>query len=267
MPKSWYSNQYNKIHNNDTADEITRKQFYQKIAAEKKPYFMRYIYPDQMNEYNKYIHDTNQKCRMKYGLSVQQLIEKPDKTEDENDFIYWYNFMMPVSQHPSVMNRLCKMVENEFDGYISQIKASSDFDYNILKCEAKYTSTDYNKIKHIYEKYLLTTKEFQLKKNHTRSDADDDYAQILMLKQNFQRECELICSNEEQLCDILLDLCYRSEHSKHFVWEMCADTIIKNLLRLNNNTITYLYKDGNGTISYNGETFSVGKKVLTNDDT
>lgn len=50
------------------------------------------------------------------------------------------------------------------------------------------------------------------------------------MRDEFKRECQAICPNECELCDIILDMCYKSSHSKQFAWEICVDTIIHNLL-------------------------------------
>ena len=54
----------------------------------------------------------------------------------------------------------------------------------------------------------------------------------------FQKECSIICTNEDELCNIVIDICYQKEHSKQFAWDICGKQIIKNLLKRNNN-ITY----------------------------
>ena len=47
---------------------------------------------------------------------------------------------------------------------------------------------------------------------------------------------------------------------------ICINTIIKNLLRNNNNELTYLYRDDNGDVTYCGEKFSVARTKVGNDD-
>ena len=267
MPKHWYTLSKNQPVEGDSEADIKLKQFNTSICAEKKPYFMNYIYPDQMAEYNKYIKNTNKKCKMIFRMSVDELINKETRTPEEENFVEWYNKMMPVSQYPSVMNRLCKMIEQEFAGYITEVKKKQDFDYTIMKSGVEYSLNDYYKIKKIYDNYIQETLEYQKQKNRRRYDIEDASAEIFMLKERFRRECISVCTNEYELCDIILDMCYRSNHSKHFAWEMCGDTIIHNLLKLNNNTITYLYKCNDGDVEFGGEKFSVGQKVVdTNDD-
>lgn len=267
MPDYWYNMSKNKVKSSDTPKEAEKKEFNASICANKKPYFTNYIYPNQMAEYNQYIKNTNQKCRMLYQMDVSELISLPEKNKEQNDFIYWYRLMLPVSDNNSTMNRICHEIEREFDGYASSVKASSVFDYSIMKSNVEYSKYDYNKIKQLYDRYIQRTVEYQIKSKQQRLEKEETSIQFLMLRDEFKRECQSICPNEYELCDIILDMCYKSSHSKQFAWEICADTIIHNLLLRNNNEITYVYKDENGEISYCGEKFSTGKaKVGVKDD-
>lgn len=262
MPNYWYDYHKNTIKDDDTENMKQRKAFNKSICADKKPYFMNYIYPEQMSKYKKYIKQTNQKCIMKFRMSIEELQNKRDRTKDEDDFLQWYEKMMPVSNYPSVMNRLCRMVEGEFKGYVTAIKKKTDFDYSILKCGVEYSKNDYYRIKQIYDEYTRSLSEIQKRKNTARSEADDIETKIIQLNQKFKRECSLICSNKYELCDIILDICYNSSYSKHFAWQMCGDTIIENLLKRNDNIITYLYKDDGGEIYFGGNRFSLGRKEV-----
>ena len=86
-----------------------------------------------------------------------------------------------------------------------------------------------------------------------------------ILKQTFKSECEAICPNEDELCDIVLDLCYPTNKSKQFAWDICGDVFIRNLLKLNNGIISYptLFKDGD--IEYGGNKF-VMESIQIGDD-
>ena len=48
-----------------------------------------------------------------------------------------------------------------------------------------------------------------------------------------------ICNTEEELCDMVLDLCYQNEGSKQFAWDIAGDQIIRNLLKRNGNRLSY----------------------------
>lgn len=76
----------------------------------------------------------------------------------------------------------------------------------------------------------------------------------------------MACPNEEELCDILIDICYATTKSKQFVWDMCGNHIVENLLKKNNGIMTYLEKDADGEVVYHGERFTRKQKKVRNVD-
>ena len=59
MPKGWYDRVAAK---GDDGDDEATVQLNLRVVADKKPYFMRYIYPSLMRKYNTYISNTNKKA-------------------------------------------------------------------------------------------------------------------------------------------------------------------------------------------------------------
>ena len=78
MPKSWYDRSANRITDEMTEEEIERCEFNMRILADKKPYFMRYIYPDVMTEYNDYIKNTNRKAVREFRKTIGDLLSEDE---------------------------------------------------------------------------------------------------------------------------------------------------------------------------------------------
>ena len=130
MPRTWHDRHAaNKIE-----DDVTR-EFYRNIVADKKPYFMRYIYPALMKQYNQYIKNTNRNCLREFQLTVDELRSLPanELTERQSDFLRYYDYRMPVGTGDCVMNKICRRFEQEFDGYIRKHTSKIKFDYTIMK--------------------------------------------------------------------------------------------------------------------------------------
>lgn len=66
MPKYWYNRSSNSAE--EFPDEEERK-FNLRILADKKPYFMRYIYPNLMSQYRNYIKNTDKKCLREFRIT------------------------------------------------------------------------------------------------------------------------------------------------------------------------------------------------------
>lgn len=262
MPKDWYDRSANRITEDLPPEEVERRLFNLRILADKKPYFMRYIYPNLMNQYNTYIKNTDKKCVREFRQTIDELIEKnPDElTTAEREFIDYYLQRMPVGMHPCVMNRICRRFEDEFDNYFLKNVPEEEFDYNIMKSGQDYTVTQYNAIAKLYEQYTKRLQEYMQFSKRERIDEDESATTRGLMIRDFRVECERACSNAAQLCDIILDLCYRRSGSKQFCWDICSEEIIDNLLKNNDNTIYYPVQDENGDIEFCGRRFTFESK-------
>ena len=253
MPKSWYDR-----HATGLIEDGEVSALYAKIVADRKPYFMRYIYPDLMRKYNTFIKNTNKKALREFRLSIGELKQKKrdELTEKEAEFLHYYDIQMPVGTNNCVMNKICKRIEEEFDGYI--VKHAADaFDYTIMKSDVEYSQTQYYDMLRLFNDYKSRIQDYIQSVRDERLDEDESVARRSMLAQWYRRECVSICSNAQQMCDILLDICYRREGSKQFVWDIASQEIIDNLLRKNNHTIKFPKLDDNGNIRFGGKKFSI----------
>lgn len=262
MPKTWFDKKaIYKAFENDKE----KINFYMSIIADKKPYFMNYIYSSQKAKYNKYIQNANKKCLMEYNISLNDLLNRDRQgfsSTEQKKFIEWYYKKMPVGINNCTMNKICRYVEKEFDGYVSNIISQCDFDYNILKSGVDYSRNNFTQIEKIYQNYLNLQKEYYVSIRNQNIDKDDKNIKYQEFKNQFKRDCYEICSNEKELCDILLDICYNSNKSKQFVWDICGNVIIENLLDKNGGRITYLVQDENGKIEYCGKKFKQEMKYI-----
>lgn len=254
MPRSWHDR-----HTVNCLENEEQRNFYRNIVADKKPYFMKYIYPDLMRQYNTYTKNTEKNALREFQMTVDELNAKPaaELTERQLEFLRYYRFRMPVSDNGCVMNKICHKFEHEFDGYIKAHSTASEFDYSIMKSGAQYTRAQYNSIKHIYDDYNKRLRNYTIFANYERVDEYESSAEIVSMNKEFRKSCEEICPNEQVLCDIILDICYTRSATKRFAWSMCGSTIIHNLLNNNDNLISYPVLDDDGDIEYCGNKFSV----------
>lgn len=268
MPKEWYDYKINKVNIDkntgeilDSDEVVEQKQFNMRVVADKKPYFFIYIYPQLKNTYDKFIKQTNNKCIIQFGITIGELFKKENKTHEEEEFIKYYNFKNPVSNNDCVMNKICRAIENEFKNIKNKIIVDN-FDYNILKTSKKYNMNTYNKIKKIYNLYTDELSQYKILSKKNRMSKEDKYSTMIILKDKFRERCDSVCSNEEDLCNILIDMCYKTKNSKQFVWDMCGKRIIHNLLKINNYIINYPIININGSIDFGGYKFSLEKQEI-----
>lgn len=259
MPREWHDR-----HSVNIIEDVDKRRFYQRLVADKKPYFMRYVYPALMKQYNTYIKNTNKNAMREFQMTVDELLMIPPEnlSDRQKDFLRYYRSRMPVGTNNCVMNRICRRFEAEFDGYLGRHNADTDFDYTIMKSGIEYSKSQYNAILKLYESYNKRLRSYAVFANYERVDEYDTFSRMLEMKNEFIGECTRICPNRFVLCDIVLDICYQRSATKRFAWEMCSTEIIENLLAKNNGVISYPALDPNGSVEFAGNRFSVKQQVI-----
>lgn len=254
MPREWYDR-----HAANQIEDPDRRKFYRDIVADRKPYFMRYIYPALMKQYNTYIRNTNRNALREFQMTVDELaaIPKDQLTERQSDFLRYYRVRMPVGMGGCVMNKICRRFENEFDGFVCKATPAGKFDYSIMKSEAEYSTAQFAAVKKLYDEYNKKLQSYAVFSYYERIDEDEAAAAMSGIKDEFVRECAQVCQNDDIMCNIILDLCYRKTTSKKFAWDICGDTIIRNLLRNNDWTISAPVIDLDGDMEYCGKHYTV----------
>ena len=266
-PKYWFDNYENRPGPDDSPDVLKQKEFRLQTAAVKKPYFLQYVYPQVQKDYKKYICDTEKKCRIEFGLSLEELMGKSLKSEEENLFLEYYEKRMPVGTGPSVMNRICRIIEGAFDQYLTKSTFGSEFDWSILKSGCEYKDLEQYrksllKITLLYKQYQTCTTHFMQQAAKEGMKPEDIREQRIVLLKRFRQECLIQCPNPQMMSDIILDITYSSGSSRQFAWDICGDIFVENLLQKNNNIIRYPEKDPEGSLTYLGETFTIRRKQL-----
>ncbi|WP_062408594.1 hypothetical protein [Paenibacillus naphthalenovorans] len=254
MPKEWYDYHSNK----NLPSEV--REFNLKILADKKPYFFTYIYPELRRVYRNHVNTYEENCVENFRCTLNELISKSNHNEKEKEFLQSYFRHMPVSISDSVMNKICRKIENVFDRIKDNFK-TEDFDFNILKSQKKYSQHRYNQVKNLYEEYLEDTKLFMQKIKKDRVSDEEKQLSRSLFKQKFIAKAHSICNDADELCNIVVDICYKRNTSKQFAWDICGEQIISNLLKRNKNIIHIPVLDENGDVEFGGETFSM-KKIL-----
>lgn len=254
MPRSWHDR-----HEANQIEDDNRREFYRRIVADKKPYFMRYIYPALMRQYNTYIKNTNKNSLREFQLTVDELKSVPveELNERQIEFLKYYHQKLPVGTGPCVMNKICKRFEEEFDGYVGRRNKEVVFDYSFMRNNYEYALSQYNAIRKLYDDYNQRLRSYAIFANHERVDECEASVEMSVMNAEFRKQCDLICPSRESLCNIILDICYRRNSTKRFAWSMCGEEIIHTLLSNNNHIISYPTENPAGNIVYCGNKFSV----------
>lgn len=267
MPRYWYDYHANKLPENPTEEDVLRRDFNLSIMVDRKPYFMRYVYPTLNKEYKTFIENTYLKCVMLFGMTPEELfdIPAPQRSDEQNDFVYYYQKKIPVTDFDCVINRICHKVEEHFDARLGAHEKNTKFDPAPIKSGVAYPYLKCNKIRKIFEDYKMDAKLFLARQLFERDDDRLEYASFA--KRTFLERCSMVCSNFEQLTEMIIDVCYRQANGKAFVWELCKEQLVRNLLAHSNNTISFPCEDPDGDIEFGGKWYAMKQQEgVTLDD-
>lgn len=259
MPKYWHDK-----HSVAKIEDDADREFCRRISADTKPYFMRYIYPALMRQYNTYIKNTDRNALREFQMSVEELKQIPEDelTERQAEFLHYYDLRMPVGLGDCVMNKICRRFEEKFDGYIGKHNSSVRFDYRIMRSDTEYSQKQYNAIKRLRDDYNKRLSSYAVFADYERVDEYDSFAALAQMNDEFRRECSVVCPDSRALCNIVLDICYTRGSTKRFAWNMCGREIVENLLDNNGRVISYPAADENGDIEYCGMRFAMRTKGI-----
>ena len=211
MPNRWY-------HLKACGDD----RYLQSICAYRKPYFMIYIYEELRQKYRDYIKDSESKCQSLYKCSISELYSKENHTPEELDFLWWYEYKMPVGDGPCSMNRICHYIEKQMDGYKSQLKKNSGFDYNKLKTKHRCTEEHRQALLGLEKEYCECIKQYKQK---VFRDKGERAKGRNFLCKKFNEEAKAICPNDEERMNIILDISYMYGGNKQFCWDTIGELI------------------------------------------
>lgn len=264
MPQYWYDNKACAVKDDDNPDTIEDKKFWSSICAWRKPYFMSYIYPAQMRDYKQYVAAARKRIKWDGFAGLDEIMQKTVKDDVDEMVIQYYLYRMPVGINSCTMNRLCWTVEDELEDFEEELKIRRKFDYDSLKSGVEYTNSQYYGIRSIFKDYLRFARGNAIHSgngNNNKETGADRKERIALYQESMFRNLHDKCSNDDVLCDILLDLCKKNASSIAIVWELFHDTLIKRLLERHGGMVHSLVQDENGDIEYDGKRF---KDVLIN---
>lgn len=210
-------------------------RYLQSICAYRKPYFMIYIYDEIKRKYKNYIKESETKCAALYNCSVQDLYERKNiLTDEKKDFLFWYEYKMPVGMGACAMNKICWYVESQLDGYKSQLHHDSTFDYNNLKVKRRCTEEHRQVLHDLEQEYCECIKEYKAKRSSDKEQANNNRKYLC---EKFRQAAIELCPNDEERMNIILDITYGYKGNRQFCWDCIGDLLIERLEEMENENV------------------------------
>ncbi|WP_252225012.1 MULTISPECIES: hypothetical protein [unclassified Clostridium] len=257
MPKHWYDYKVNKILEDDKKEVRKQKEFNLKLVVNKKPYFFIYNYKNIQSKYNVFMKNVENNCIIRFGLSLNELKNKENKNDEEIKFLKSVKYRSPVFDNPSAMNKLCWYIEDVFkDVRLRVNKDEKDFDKNIYMTNSKKYENKKEDIKKLFKEYKNLQKQYMIEKGKIVNKEEKKNKREEFIN-NFKQKAIDIYSNSEDLCNAIVYTLYDTKANRQFVWDICGEQMIINLLNNNSNKYRYPVRCKNGDIEWNGLKFKM----------
>lgn len=209
MPKYWYDRK-----------SCGNNEYQRSICCEKKPYFMIYRYDAERKKYNTFMKNNDTKSQQLFNLTLEELLNKKDRTEEEQQFVEWFYKLNPVDMSKCAINRICYHIENNIKNYKSNLK-SRQIDYTIFRTNHRCTVEHKKALRELMEVYINRLKSCL----NTQNDFNGT---VGFIEEYFQNRAKELCPNDDERIDIILDMCYndnKSNTNREFCWIILADLL------------------------------------------
>jgi hypothetical protein len=263
IPRIWTDRQY--INKLEIQDE--EKTFLKSIMLDRHPYFFIHLYPDTKRKYKKYIEKNDLTCKHKFGITLNELLKKDNKTDEEAIFIKNYDIYMPIVDTDSVMNNICKYIESVDFDIKNKICAKEEDTHNLLMRYNDIVNQDtYNEVITIYKDFRkqlseLNSIKFSGSKNKYNGDLQQESLDIYTI---FKNELEKVCSNVYELVDYLIKIFYEDFKgaNKDILWNCYGNVIFENIKIKSTQPVMFPFPNKDGDIEYLNENFKLEEVIL-----
>lgn len=259
LPKKW--KEYQKINDDDTPEEKARKEFENKLVIDKRPYFMKYLYPKYAKEYKNFQADFERYSIIKFGKAIEELTEEDEKKEEYKEMMKYYKKKNPLLETNGVMNRLCRHMESELKDLKAIVK-SGDNDKMFEHLFNPNIPLDQEKIELMAQK-KKEYKDFKVSKQL----ASSEFSNYEQYYKHLRNDClENISSNIQELANLAVYLCYKMypKAPKDFCWDVFGNGIVENL-KEKNPIANVPHLSPNGSIDYLGNKYEIEQVDVSKD--
>ena len=261
FPKHWAN--YQRISPDDTDEIKERKEFFNSILVEKKPYFFKYLYKDSRNAYSKFLKE-EESYRKIYGIDFDTVMNKPkeERTKEEQYYVdsYWYR--NPLIESDCEMNRICKYLESVDFEIKKNIQSLDNSIYKLyMKDNIEFNQARYNKVKQAVKSFFKYIKDDMYMSDYIES------ARYLPEEENivfnkydaFKENMNLVCSNTIELTNYLVLLFYTElqSYNKDVLWKCYGKTMFTNVLDKSSKHIMIPHLDDKGEYSYLFDNYNI----------
>lgn len=239
-----------------TPEEEAKRLFNNSILADKRPYFMRWLYSHYNRRYISEMEYYNSVSLLRWDISFRELLDADAVTPAQQKLIDRYRRRSFFIDNASTMNRITKHVERFLKQMSSKKSVGESFDHRVL-----YSSSYKRTMKTDVEKMALLHREYKALRRTLREKLSDDYSDINAIFAYIrQRAYSTISSNAEDLGNLVVNYAYEGggKMAKSFIWNVFGREIVENIRsRTNPISVRVPMRNKKGTMTYLWDKFGM----------
>ena len=259
MPKNW--TRWTKITDAMGAEERERAELNNHLIIDKRPLFMRHLYPRLNKKYRWHNSNYDNHTVTTFGKPLENLIYDyhhfPHRlTESEYEVIKRYYRFSPVIETDCIANKVCRFLESEVKEIKKKIK-NTDID-NVLAIlmdnSVEFDDSHYQSMIALHKKYKSGKSNFAFIKD---SNGKAIFSNLEQYNKYILEEAHGITSDVAELVNLAIRICYvdHPRDSKQFVWHVFGKDVVSNVGRNKQEVIYAPFLDASGDIEYLGSYF------------
>lgn len=222
IPSFW--TKYTKPSDGEDSEKIKTRN---ELLIDKRPSFFVHLYPKYDREYKKYKKGYETYCISKFGIELDDLLEKDDLTEEQQKIILYYKKYSPLLDNPSSMNLVCWHMEKNVS-LIKGIRIDNSWNFQVDLEKKK-------KMKLLYSKWK------ELRKEYSKDEYD-------ILNLEIRNSSNSISSNSKEIGRLAMNL------SSGFAFSVFPE-FVEDLFF--NSNVEIPVKEKDGSIFFNGSKYSL----------
>lgn len=202
------------------------------ILIDKRPYFMRYLYPNYNKKYLRHEANFNKYCLAMFGKPFSEINENDEGYADIMDKYHRYS---PLLDTECTMNNICHYMERE----VKEIKLNFPLKiYENLLLFMKDQSIPFDVVKYkqmeaLFRKYRSERSRFNkiLMNDGQGASGENRFKTIEQYNKYIRSEAYKISKDFAELTNLAVSICYElyPSDSKSFAWSVFGDGIVENI--------------------------------------
>lgn len=256
FPKHWtdWMNP-DKINETFSPEEI---KFNNKLLIDKRPYFMKYLYPKYKSQYNEHKNKYDYLCYREFGIHIDELLKLNNKTEEQECLVNNYNKFNNFLETDCPMNNICRYMEKRIKEIkINAKKPSPDYIFDIIfNKNIEITESQINEMEKVYKAYRKSKSQSNNISNDN-VDFDGENINIIFKEDLSSLDFDYISDDIQRLANLAVYVNYYlyPKSPKNFCWDLFGEGIVLNIYDNSNKMFTLPLLSDDGEIEYMGKKY------------